>query len=141
MDPLELSKIVLTLSNIDNAVSQLAKDSSEADTRLARVEQQVEVSNHTMRRLESDWSDVKQELRGINEKLQSGLSAQAQNKSELDMVRLRVDLVCKVYDEKISKLEKIAEESRMALWKLISAGAGSGALISGLIEVLQHLVK
>ena len=141
MDPLELSKIVLTLSNIDNAVSQLAKDSSEADTRLARVEQQVEVSNHTMRRLARDWSDVKQELRGINEKLQSGLSAQAQNKSELDMVRLRVDLVCKVYDEKISKLEKIAEESRMALWKLISAGAGSGALISGLIEVLQHLVK
>jgi hypothetical protein len=81
------------------------------------------------------------EMRSINDKLQQQLTSQVQSKSEVDLVKQRVDLVCKVYDEKISKLEKIAEQGQMALWKLIGAGAGSGAVIAGLIEVISNIVK
>lgn len=138
----QLARIAVTLGNTEKVVNQLARDTEELETRIVRIEQQIEVSSHAMKNFwERDVVNMMTEMRSINDKLQQQLTSQVQNKSEVDLVKQRVDLVCKVYDEKISKLEKIAEQSQLALWKLIGAGAGSGAVITGLIEVISNMMK
>ncbi len=146
MDSLEISeqlaKIAIVLGNTETAVNKLAQDTEELETRIVRIEQQIEVSSHAMKNFwERDVVNMMTEMRSINEKLQQQLSNQAQHKSEVELVKQRVDFVCKVYDDKISKLEKIVEQSQMALWKLIGVGAGSGAVITGVIEILSGLMK
>lgn len=138
----QLARIATSLSNTENVVNKLAKDTEELETRIVRIEQQIEVSGHAMKNFwERDVVNMMTEMRSINDKLQQQLTTQVQNKSEVELVKQRVDLVCKVYDEKISKLEKIAESSQLALWKLIGAGAGSGAVITGLIEIIGNMMK
>lgn len=146
MDPViisdQLARIAFTLGNTEKVLQQLASDTEELETRIVRIEQQIEVSSHAMKNFwERDVVNMMTEMRSINDKLQQQLTSQVQSKSEVDLVKQRVDLVCKVYDEKISKLEKIAEQGQMALWKLLGAGAGSGAVIAGLIEVISNIVK
>ena len=146
MDSVEISeqlgRITTILSNTENIVNKLAKDTEELETRIVRIEQQIEVSSHTMKNFwERDVVNLMTEMRSINDKLQQQLTTQVQNKSEVELVKQRVDLVCKVYDEKITRLEKSSESSQLALWKLIGAGAGSGAVISGLIEIISNLIK
>lgn len=139
---IQLNRIANTTSNTEAVVSKLAKDSEELETRVVRIEQQVEVSSHTMKGFwERDWGNMMNEIRSINEKLQHLLTSQVENKSEVELVKQRVDFVCKVYDEKITKLEKVVEAGHMTLWKLVGAGAGSGAVIAGLIEIITNLVK
>jgi hypothetical protein len=138
----QLARIAVTLSNTEKVLHQLASDTEELETRIVRIEQQIEVSSHAMKNFwERDVVNMMTEMRSINDKLQQQLTSQVQSKSEVDLVKQRVDLVCKVYDEKISKLEKIADQGQMALWKLMGAGAGSGAVIAGLIEVISNIVK
>jgi archaellum component FlaC len=138
----QLARIAVTLGNTEKVVNQLARDTEELETRIVRIEQQIEVSSHAMKNFwERDVVNMMTEMRSINDKLQQQLTSQVQNKSEVDLVKQRVDLVCKVYDEKISKLEKVAEQSQLALWKLIGAGAGSGAVITGLIEIISNMMK
>ena len=146
MDPVvisdQLARIAFTLGNTEKVLQQLASDTEELETRIVRIEQQIEVSSHAMKNFwERDVVNMMTEMRSINDKLQQQLTSQVQSKSEVDLIKQRVDLVCKVYDEKISKLEKIADQGQMALWKLLGAGAGSGAVIAGLIEVISNIVK
>jgi len=146
MDEIEISeqlaRIATTLTNTENVVNQLARDTEELETRIVRIEQQIEVSSHAMKNFwERDVVNMMTEMRSINDKLQQQLTTQVQNKSEVELIKQRVDLVCKVYDEKLTKLEKVTESSQLALWKMIGAGAGSGAVITGLIEVISNLVK
>jgi predicted nuclease with TOPRIM domain len=137
-----LARIATSLGNTESMVNKLARDTEELETRIVRIEQQIEVSSHAMKNFwERDVVNLMGEMRSINDKLQQQLSNQAQQKSEVELVKQRVDFVCKVYDDKISKLEKASEQGQMALWKLIGAGAGSGAVITGLIEIISNLLK
>jgi DNA repair exonuclease SbcCD ATPase subunit len=146
MDTAEISaalgRIATTLSNTESVVNKLARDSEELETRIVRIEQQIEVNAHSMKGFwERDWNNMLTEIKSVNEKLQQQLNAQAQNRSEVELMKQRMDFVTKVYDEKISKLEKCVESGQIALWKLIGAGAGSGAVITGLIEIISSLMK
>ena len=137
-----LSLISSKIGDVQVALSKLVNDSEDLEARIVRVEQQIEVNSHAMKNFwERDMVTIMGEMKSISDKVSQQLNAQFQSKSELDLLKQKLDLISKVYDEKLSKLEKQSEENQLALWKLIGAGAGSGAIISGLVELVSQLLK
>lgn len=146
MDEIELGKqlerLIISSQNTERMLAKVIVESESLDSRIIKIEQQLEVNSHHQKGFwERDWNNMMGEIRAINKKLEEQLSYQAQNRSEVELMKQRLEFLCKVYDEKLNKLEKVSESNQLALWKLAGIGAGSGAIITTLIEIVSALVK
>lgn len=145
--------ITNTLMKIEKSLSELAVEGKEFDNRINRIDHQIATQGAGIQNFwERDWPRMMSEMRGINEKLGQQLERQAQSKAEVDFLKQRLDLLIdqfgkeigsmeRIQGDKIAEIKKQSDEQRMVLWKLMAAGGGSGAIISGLIQLMEHLIK
>lgn len=136
-----LERISISLRNTEMSLSKLINDSEEVEARVMGLERTLEISNHTVKSLvERDWAHMISDIKSINDKLHIQLTNQERCKHDIQLVSQQVNFLAKVYDEKVNKLETKADENQVALWKLLAGGAGSGAVVTGLIQLIHTLV-
>lgn len=134
------NEITHVLNSIEKSVAKLALESEELESRVIRIEQVIEVYTYGIKNFwERDWPTMMGEIRNISEKLTKQLDQQSQYKNELDLLKQKVDMSTAQVNEKMSELKRVSDEQRMALWKVIATGLGSGAIIPTLLEAAQRL--
>lgn len=131
-----------SLDKIESSLMSLGIENRQADQRLSSMERQLAVSTDSMKNFwDREWKSLLTEVQLMNQKLQLQLNMQQTHQNEVALLKQRMEHVANVFDEKIRKLEKDSEEAKMQLWKMVGTGAGSGAVITVLIEVVQMLLK
>lgn len=133
-------EITNALSNIERSITKLVQDSEELENRVIRIEKVIEVYTYGIKNFwERDWPNMMGEIKSISDKLTKQLDQQSQNKSELELFKQKVDMITNQLNEKVVELKKAGDEQRIALWKIIATGLGSGAVIPTLLEAAQRL--
>lgn len=112
--------------SLERIISEL-RSLKESATSLSDISEKINKQIVTQNELLKEFTFLREQLSVLKEQISNGRA---------------------LHDLRISRLEDdtkavkiLLDENRMSIWKLLGASAGSGAIITGIIEVLKTVGK